>query len=798
VENLTANSHPAYVQLRHLGVGNEAVSVANVELKRDAAVFHLKSGTVCFTGQVEGKVTGAVFKGTGSLTLDPPAAGEKKTLKLLTHQNTFNEEFNNLVLRFTDDTYAELKKGGTATTGTCDSGAINDIRETLKHKLHYNLDARILQDVLSPAPGGLFLAFIHGNNYNSKEIFAVDPQGGSPLILSVAPEEVQFVTYDDNKQGIWASYHLASEYANNTASSKQRNSPIHIELQQLDTSIDKSATLRGKATTTFVSQVNGLRVVPFDLFGSLRVKSVADTSGEALAFVQEDKKEDPDFFVVLAKPLAAGDKFTIVSTYEGKDAVTSEGSGNYYPVARDNWYPNNIVEEGERTQFEMSFRIPKGMKIAATGDLVSQQTEGSDELTVWKSAMPLWLAGFNFGRFKEVESKMTKPEYLVQSYVNVDPPDWVKATQHAGEVDELHAERSQFGLIQVPETALGSMSTVDLGKKALAQGELSVELFSDYFGPSSLKRLAISQQTACDYGQSWPGLVWLPTCSFFDSTLRHSLGLDFGDRGYWTSVTAHEVAHQWWGNTVGFASYRDQWMSEGFADMSAALYLQMVEKNPQKTIKFWNDERELLTMRNKEGFRAIDAGPLTLGYRNSNSVTGFSVPRMLIYPKGAYVLHMVRMMMFDRQTGDQQFKAMMQEFVNTYAGKDASTDDFKAMVEKHMNRDMDLAGNHTMDWFFDEYVHGTALPNYKFTYSFESGGNGQVLNFKVVQSNVDDNFRMVVPLYLELANGNLVPLGRARMVGNTTIEQKVPLPGLKDKPKRAMVNYFDDVLATAD
>jgi aminopeptidase N len=181
----------------------------------------------------------------------------------------------------------------------------------------------------------------------------------------------------------------------------------------------------------------------------------------------------------------------------------------------------------------------------------------------------------------------------------------------------------------------------------------------------------MSQQTACDFGQAWPTLVWLPICSFFDTTVRHSLGLDFGDRGYWKIVAPHEVAHQWWGHLVGFNSYRDQWMSEGFADMSASLFIQLIEKNPKKFTQFWNDERELLTLRNKEGFRAIDVGPLTMGYRLNNSRGGFNVTRDLIYPKGAYILHMIRMMMWDRQTGDQNFKATMQDFVKTYSGKAA-------------------------------------------------------------------------------------------------------------------------------
>jgi hypothetical protein len=110
-------------------------------------------------------------------------------------------------------------------------------------------------------------------------------------------------------------------------------------------------------------------------------------------------------------------------------------------------------------------------------------------------------------------------------------------------------------------------------------------------------------------------------------------------------------------------------MSEGFAELSASLYLQMIEKNPKKFIDFWNDQRELLLERDKEGWRAVDAGPVTMGYRMSNTRTGESITRRLIYPKGAYILHMIRMMMWEGRTGDQNFKAAMQDFVTTYTNQ---------------------------------------------------------------------------------------------------------------------------------
>ena len=307
----------------------------------------------------------------------------------------------------------------------------------------------------------------------------------------------------------------------------------------------------------------------------------------------------------------------------------------------------------------------------------------------------------------------------------------------------------------------------------------------------------MTQQTACTYGQSWPALVWLPICSFFDTTVRHNLGLDQGDRGYWKIVAPHEVAHQWWGHTVGFNSYRDQWMSEGFAEMSASLYIQLVEKNPKKFTEFWNDELLLLTERNKEGVRAIDAGPVTMGYRLSNSKAGFNITRDLIYPKGAFILHMVRMMFWDRKTGDQDFKATMHDFVTTYSGKAATTEDFKAILEKHMTQSMDLDDNHRMDWFFNEYVYGTALPSYDLSSSFDKDAKGEVvLSFKLTQSGVDKDFRMVVPIYLELADGRIAYLGHMGIYGNNSVEQKLPIPGLKTLPKRALTNFNHDVLAT--
>ncbi len=432
------NADGTYQQLRHIGLGSEAVNVSNLTLKRDSATFQLNSGTVCFLAPVQGKITGAVFVGEGRLLLTPPLPSEQHNLELLTKEKEFSENFDRLVLRFTDGTYDEIKKAGSSTSTSCEPGRLHESQQAARKTLHYNLEARVLQDVLSPQPGGLFVAFVHGKKYNGKMMFAIDPHGAP----HVAPEEIELMTYDENKEGVWAGFHYRDEYEKGTARSSQKNGVIHIEHQQLDAEIQKSGQLNGKAVTTFVAQTAGVRAVPLKLYPTLRVQSVIGEDGQRLNFIQEDKLEDPEFWVVLLKPLGQGERFTITTTYGGKDAISSEGGGNYFPIARDDWYPNSASGAlGEYTNYDMTLRIPKGMTIAATGNLVSNTMEGDRNVTVWKSEVPLTVAGFNFGTFKKEEAKLDKLDVLVQSYANENPPDigvWFSQPRYAW-LDEHHS-----------------------------------------------------------------------------------------------------------------------------------------------------------------------------------------------------------------------------------------------------------------------------------------------------------------------------------------------------------------------
>jgi hypothetical protein len=779
-----ANANAYYQELRGLLPGGEVITVKDLELKRDEAVFTFKSGSFAFYGEVNGKVTGAVFKGEGHLHISPSNAEERHNLSVLTHSEEFDEDFDQAVLRFTDGTAAELHKSS-AGAGSADHGftsAATELNTFMRTKVQENIDLRLLEDVLSPAPGGFFLAGIHSHKYLHL-LFTIDPFG----LADVAPEEVALMSWND-----WGPMFLTASNLMTETTEGARRKPFRTDHEDLDTTIEKSGFLTGLATVHIIALQDGVAVVPLDLYSTLRVSKVETDQGAQLDYVQEDKDHDADFGVVLPQPLKKGESATLRIAYGGKDVVHNEGNANYYPVARESWFPNGNEGFGDYSTYHMLFHAPKGLTLIATGTKVNETTEGKVTTTEWKTDVPLPVVGFNLGQFVMKEAIVPNKlgdNLTVDAYANTQPPDMFNAIADAINNSPV------TGNDDAPAGAVGKVNTAGMLPMELSQSQVAAQIYTQYFGPLPFTHVAVTQQFACNYGQSWPMLVYLPICGFLDSTQQHVLGLHPEDM-YWKMVTPHEVAHQWWGHTVGFRSYRDQWMSEGFADESASIFLLLTRPKPNDYLDFWKEERKLLTEKNAMGFRAIDVGPVTMGYRLSTEKTGWSVTRDLIYPKGAYILHMVQMMMWDPREGDRRFMETMHDFVNTYKLQAASTEDFKAMVEKHMSPIMDMDGNHTMDWFFNEYVYGTDLPGYHFESQLTPDGDKTTLHFKLVQSGVRPEFKMLVPLYMEFADGKVSRLGEIAITGDRTIDQTVSLPKFNSPLKRVSVNDYYDVLST--
>ena len=253
------NSNAFYQQLRALVPGGGVVAVNNLELKRDAATFTFRSGSIAFYGEVNGKVTGAVFKGEGHIHLVPPTAEERHNLAITNHNEEFEDDFDQVVMRFTDATSAELHKAG-AVQGTADHGfaeAAQQLHNFQRNKLLYNFDLRLLADVLSPAQGGYFMAAIHGKKYHNL-FFTVDPHGAP----EVEPEEVALMAWNDWGPAYLAAFRLKSIAAPGAAVANSQNDAYRIENEDLDVTIEKNGFLTGLATVHIVALQDGLSVAP--------------------------------------------------------------------------------------------------------------------------------------------------------------------------------------------------------------------------------------------------------------------------------------------------------------------------------------------------------------------------------------------------------------------------------------------------------------------------------------------------------------------------------------------------------
>ena len=379
-----ANQDPVYQSLRQLGKGEDFTGsyavVNNLKLKRDAAVFTLKSGELYFITPVEGRVTAAVFIGDGELSLVPPTEVEKNSIKIFTGEGAITEQFTKLVLRFSDKTFDEIKSSPNATMKTGGPAAsqarsaFRDNQELVRKRLRDNRELRILFDVYNPSREGFFTAFIDGKRF-SKLVYVLEPLG----VPGATPEEVALFSYGETDGGLWLAFHREEEYKKGIASSSQDNRLIDITRHEIDAAI-KGTNLAATDRITFRSLQAGTRVVPFDLYGPLRVSKVQDGEGNDLSFIQESKDEDSDFGVIMAKPLEAGQTYTIAVQYDGNDALRDSGGGNFILIPRSTWYPGNanVLYAEDRAIFDMTFRYPKNYTFVGTGSPVAPDTREGD------------------------------------------------------------------------------------------------------------------------------------------------------------------------------------------------------------------------------------------------------------------------------------------------------------------------------------------------------------------------------------------------------------------------------------
>lgn len=750
----------------------------NVDIIRDHVRINLTDGTIQFSQPVNGVVFGAVFHGKGRLQAEPPNPQEAQQLQLFTKHDRLNVEFTDATFSFTDGLLDEVaKQVKWQPTGPA-SDELYAKRQKEREDLGESSIPRLLQSLLAAdrARTAYFLADLKTDkSWVEVRDDAMEPED---LVVGRWVDVGPFKIFDT-----WMSFPAGGRRSAEAWKDPQAKEDFAIRNYKIDAGVTSGAELNATAHLDLEPRFAGQSVLIFHLDANLRVESIKDSKNNALAFYQSRETKDRyqsygDYVaVILAQPLAVGTPLSLDFRYGGKRAIRKAGSGNYF-CESSGWYPERPNSFSTRADFNLTFHSPKNAPLVATGEKTSDTLDGNARITNWKSEIPLAVAGFAYGDYKVTNDKAG--DVIVDIYANREPDDVMTQVQRYFESEQGRQE-----------AAVGSMSPSLMAKTMGTEIANAVRVYSAWFGPFPYKHLSVtSLPISYSYGQGWPGLIYLWSASFLDSTQRHAIGLR-DQTGLTDFFRGHETSHQWWGHRVGWKSYHDQWLSEGFAEFSGNLYVQY-RQNMKEYLSRWRKEKELLRNRDANGHEVEALGPIWMGERIRSSITGPGSYQDLIYSKGGYVLQMLRMQLMDSRNADPDhiFKEMMQDYCKTFDNKPASTEDFKAIVEKHMLRGMDLDGNHKMDWFFNQYVYGVGEPQYNFHATAEAAADGKThVKGEITRSGVADNWKDAVPIYAHIGDKTL-KLGLIGMV-HATEPIDITIAGKID---RVSINDYEDLL----
>jgi len=736
-----------------------------VELRKADTVLAFQNGKIAFFQSFEGHITGFVFSGIGHVVALPRDPVEKQQVARFLGAPVLDEQFLSAYVRFTDgtdqDLLRELQRAGL--TPVVDEQFASLWRSNLD-RLNPSHSLRILIEKYSNPLAPFFHAGLDGVVTGPLDILLDDMQNHNFSLGQ--PRTVGKVTYFD----VWSSYQTPG------------SSPFSMGMDaihyRIDTTIHPDNSLEASASIEFRAAAVSQQFLGVQLSRTLKITAVTGDDGEALPFFQNEgltqqeinSRGQDSLIVFLPKPPAPGSKFTLHFRYGG-NVIEDAGNSVLFVGARESWYPH-YGDSAEFALYDLTFHWPKRLRLVATGTKSAEREEGDLRAATWKTEIPVPEAGFNLGEY--ASSAITSESRSIEVYANKQLEEFLRSRLSAPTPPE---DPSRPASISRPSLG-GDMpplppSPASFLKLLAREIDSSIRFYELYSGPFPFRNLGVSQIPG-GFGQGWPGLLYLSTFSFLTDEAQHRAGLSSTGRAFFTDVVPfHEVAHQWWGNVVGWSSYQDQWIDEAISEYLALLFADS-QKNQDHTLNTWLAQyrKRLITKGEGEDRVPADIGPVILGRRliSSRSPDAYNV---VVYAKGAWIMHMLREMLrqpaaASGKAPDARFIALLHTLVSKYARKALTTADLQREVEAVMTPRMDLEGGRSMEWFFDEYVRGTGIPHYKVHFTSRNTEKGFQIRGKLVQEGVPHSFIAPVPIYAATTLGRTTLLGTVVAIGEET------------------------------
>ncbi len=725
---------------------NKNIYVENYKIERDAATFLFKKGKFILCKPIGGKCRAIIYIGDGEFTLTPPTQIEKEQLRRFYDSYTFKKDFKFLLIIFADETLKELTNSHQVESGNIPSGTIDHLYYAKKYFINDDrkiINSEFMKTFLENYSNGLFYAYFFEKK-GDPHIFEINPFKLEEIRLSKRMD-ISHVYYFTETV---TQFHKASDYSNfGNLLGNEMKDEYEIKKITLDCEIRPDGNMIAEAELKIFPFKFNSRWLNLHLYKKIQVDSV----------IWENQKNKPYFYKgenssILWIKIPDNIKISSASIlniyYNGE--ILKEEAGVFILKSSTAWYPHN--NRKKKTEFDITYHTPVKYILVSVGDLVYKKIDDANQIktTRWVTQKPIRNASFNFGL------------YTTNTIEKTDIP----------KIDIYTTEFRQFSLE-------GYYSYRKIRKAENYNERIAdivsdcVSFFTKIFGPLDETNIKV-MEIPHGHSEAFAGMVHLSDRSF----------IRFKGTTYQEYVIAHEIAHQWWGVGVDYKTYHDKWLSEAFASYSAMYYIEKLFKSSNELfnrLNAWSNQ----IVENRVYFlgNGQKAGPIWLGWRTESSRT-YDDYSLIIYQKGAWILHMLRNLMTDFKTYDSShFEKMLKEYYSKFEGKNSTTENFKKIVDKYMGKDM--------NWFFDQWVYGTDIPTYYVSIDHEkTENNDYVINYIIKQSNVKHDFKMPVPISIDFGS-NRFAVVEILVTGLVTEGQ---IPNIPLEPKKITFNALNSVL----
>jgi hypothetical protein len=781
-----------YRKLSGVGIDPQQVyGIRDAALDREDVHITLDDGVIGFLESVDGRITGAFFEGEGEILVVPPDLAERGSLALFTGAAVLEERITSAYFRFNDDTAEQLRP---ALRPAEDAPGFVARWERPARALGQTDALRLMASFLNrqpPPPGDRMLrARVQGPHLGIFDVY-FDTLWAEQIAILKFNSAGGLGYYD-----VLASFMMRSARGGPRRDSSDHSmvesagtlSRLRIRDYKLRVRVEPPHLLDSVAQLNIDVGQGGDRLAFFELSRYLKVSQVL-AGGQAVEFLQNEALEGSALArrgndvvaVVFPEPLRAGQRLQLQFSCAGS-VLSDAGGGLLYVGARGIWYPNRGMAMAD---YDLEFRYPANWTLVATGKLVSQSSAGEEQVARWVSERPIPVAGFNLGQYTVETAKAGN--VLVEAYASAGVERTFRAAQPVVIAPLDRNRRAPLAITPPPpEPARHANAVAEISARAII-------FFSRQFGPYPYSSLVLSQMPG-PASQGWPGLIFLSSYAFLSPEERANLRLRPPDNLLYDQLMQiHETAHQWWGDLIGWKSYRDQWLVEALSNYSAILALE--QDRPELCRALLEYYRAHLLDKNPGGEELAKAGAVTLGLRLSSSQfpDGFDA---ISYGRGTWLIHMLRHMLRDASRSrpgadqDEAFLRVLRKLRQRFEGREMSTRDLQQVLEEELPDSLRYEGRKSLDWFFRTWVSGTAVPRLELkNVKFARRGQAASVSFSILQKNAPNELITSVPVYASSGRGRVL-LGRVFADGPES-SFRLPVPA---EARKLLLDPYGTVL----